>query len=156
MPPDAYIVHQIPGRVRFKVPARRGDTRYFEETSTLLAECRGVHLSQINPTTGSLLIRHEGDLTPIMAFAKRKKLFQIVQNAPPAIFVRERAGESFKAADSALKSVSNGGMDLLGVLFLGLVALAIHQALEGNIWAPASTLLWYAFTLSFFAGPGPA
>jgi hypothetical protein len=150
MSPTAYIAHQIPGRVRLKIPAKRGDARYFESIASLFTDCREVHYSETNPTTGSILILHEGDLMPLIQRAEQQSLFQIACQPSATIPLKARTTDSFKQTDSSLKNLTNGGLDLATVLFLGLIALAIYQALEGNVLAPASTLLWYAFaTLSF-------
>jgi hypothetical protein len=46
-----------------------------------------------------------------------------------------------KELDRGLKVLSGEAIDLTGLLFLGLVRLAIYQALQGDMMAPAVTLI---------------
>jgi len=96
-----------------------------------------------NPLTGSLLVVHEAPFDVVVAFAEEQQLFRLVGPLPPAS-LRARVAEGLEDASRNLETVSGGELDLDGALILGLTGLAIHQAIEGNIMAPAVTLLWYA------------
>lgn len=57
-PAEARLVHDIPGRLRFAVPAIRGDRARAEAVRTGL-ERRGIaHRVEVNPLTGSIVIEH--------------------------------------------------------------------------------------------------
>lgn len=48
----------MPGRLRVRMPSKRGDTSYFHEVTLRLSEHSGIIA---NLATGSILIRHESD-----------------------------------------------------------------------------------------------
>ena len=58
-PPFAYIKHQMPGRVRVKIPQKKGDFRYFDRIAELLTGCPGITQLQLNPPAASILICHK-------------------------------------------------------------------------------------------------
>lgn len=98
-----------------------------------------------NPLTGSLLVLHEGPFEAIAGFAERDELFRLGKVITPKT-LQGRVEAGLEATSQNLEAVSGGEFDLDGVLFLGLTGLAIHQAIEGNIMAPAVTLIWYALS----------
>ena len=145
MLPAAHVQHRIPGRTRIRVETRRGDAAYFREVQQQLAACPGIHRLETNPTTGSLLVLHNADLEGIGDFAEEQGLFRLATLYPPTtVPVMYWVSESLKELDRGLKVLSGESIDLTGLIFLVLVGLAIHQALQGNLMAPAVTLVWYA------------
>jgi hypothetical protein len=55
---DAYVHHHIPGRVRFRVPAAKGEDQRLRELSSAIARVPGVNSVDYNPVTGSILIEY--------------------------------------------------------------------------------------------------
>jgi copper chaperone CopZ len=55
---DAYVHHHIPGRVRFRVPAAKGEEQRLRELSSAIAKVPGVNSVDYNPVTGSILIEY--------------------------------------------------------------------------------------------------
>jgi hypothetical protein len=49
-------LHSTPGRMRIRVPARRGDDRFSREIETLLRHQPGIEQVSANTLTGSILI----------------------------------------------------------------------------------------------------
>jgi hypothetical protein len=54
----AEIAHATPGRVRLRVPHRRGQTKFFAEAERRIAKLGGVHAVSANRHTGSITIHH--------------------------------------------------------------------------------------------------
>jgi hypothetical protein len=96
-----------------------------------------------NPLTASLLILHDGPFEVVAAFAEGRQLFRL-GGAPSSKTLKAQAAAGLQEASRNLELVSGGELDLDGLLLLGMTGLAIHQAIEGNIMAPAVTLMWYA------------
>lgn len=142
--PDAHVCHQTRGRVRFKVPDRRGDAAFFQAVAERLGNCEGVLRVEPNPLTGSVLIAHETAPGTIVAFAQAHQLFRIDDN-PRVTPVHTLAAERVKVLDTSLRSASSGKVDLTSVLFVSLFGLGLYQVAQGEIMVPAITLLWYAF-----------
>ena len=153
--PSAYIKHQLPGRVRLKIPYKKGDFGYFERMAETFARCRNLTQLQLNPLAASILICHtpENDFKRIADFAKSQGLFTLASEediAPLQIFHPSLAAATalrMSRANGKLRQVSQGRLDGRSLLFFSLVGLAAHQATQGRIMAPAASLLWYALSL---------
>jgi hypothetical protein len=85
MLPLAEVEHRIPGRMRLRVRARRGDAGFFRQAETALARVPGVRAVRATPSTGSILIEH-GDEAAVLAGARERGLFDVAPptQAPPA------------------------------------------------------------------------
>ncbi|MDP2903454.1 MAG: hypothetical protein Q8N96_10160 [Methylovulum sp.] len=154
-PPSAYIKHHIPGRVRLKIPQKRGDYGYFDRIAELLAECPCITQLQLNPSAASLLICH-GTNDPflnIAEFAQTNGLFTILGEQPEETFsiphlpIAKLTSTGFNHINEALMGFSQGRLDGRSVLILALIGLAVHQMTRSNVLGAASSLLWYAFRL---------
>ena len=78
--PNAFIKHQLPGRVRLKIPQKRGDFQYFDYVAERFADCLGITQLQLNPPAASLLICHEKDMAfqTIAEFAEANEIFSLI------------------------------------------------------------------------------
>ncbi|MGJ0485989.1 MAG: HMA2 domain-containing protein [Methylomicrobium sp.] len=153
--PSAFIKHQLPGRVRLKIPQKRGDINYFNRLEELFSDFLGINELKLNPSTASIVINHETDIPfqDIAEFAKTENLFNLVEEAEdhdeavPNLYIKALALTGFDRFDKALLDYSKGRLDARSFVFLSLIGLAIHQAARGNVLAPASTFLVYAVQL---------
>jgi hypothetical protein len=145
---DARIVHRLPGRLRIKFDKQKGNVAFFSMLSSELRTCPGVLDVTANPVTASALIQHTGAESKVLQFAAAHRLFKVItSNGSPAdTQVRMVAG--LGSINRDIKRVSGGSMDLNALVVLGLTGLAIQQAIEGNVMAPALSLLWYAYSAS--------
>ena len=64
------IVSAIPGRVRFRVSALRGDSSLAHELCVHMSRLPGIRFVEANATTGSFLARYEPDEVDIAAITK--------------------------------------------------------------------------------------
>ncbi|MDO9418228.1 HMA2 domain-containing protein [Pararhizobium sp.] len=152
--PSAYIKHQLPGRVRLKVPQKKGDFDYFDRLAKLFADCHGISQLQLNPPAASILICH-GTETPflnIAEFAQTNGLFTIIEQPEetfsiPYLPIPKFTSKGLNRVDESLMDFSQGLLDGRSLLILTLIGLAVRQMTKGNIMGPATTLLWYAFSL---------
>lgn len=53
------VVHFLPGRVRLKVPAAKGNPAYIAQVREMFLLVPGVQSLDANPITGSVLIRYD-------------------------------------------------------------------------------------------------
>ncbi|MCW5771427.1 MAG: hypothetical protein KIT16_07320 [Rhodospirillaceae bacterium] len=130
----AHIVHHVPGRVRLRIPSLRGKAAYFDDLAAALALADGVRSASANALTGSVLIRFEGALDPVLEAASGLGLFDIDAAAGP------HGGHLVRAPAA------------LGAAVLG--ALGGMQFLRGQGLPAGVTLLWYAASLAARAGQG--
>jgi hypothetical protein len=153
--PSAYIKHQLPGRVRLKIPQKRGDLRYFDRIAELFAGCPGITQLQLNPFAASILICHmtETDFLNIAEFAQTNGLFTITEQPDEETFtipylpIPKLTSTGLNRLDESLMDFSQGRLDGRSLLILALIGLSVRQMTKGHILGPASTLLWYAFSL---------
>lgn len=152
--PTAYVKHRMPGRVRLKIPAMRGDDAFFGLLAETLAGCEQIRQLQLNPPTASLLILHaDAPFEAIAEYAVSAGLFAIAEgngSELPALDNLSVAGLSslgVSQIDQQLNQLSAGRLDLRSMFFLGFVGLTVHQAAKGRILSPASTFFWRALEL---------
>lgn len=77
MAAKAFIEHRLPGRVRLKIPSRRGDVSFFESLIATLSDLLNIDELTANPSTGSVIIRYTGPVETIMSRAADLGLFEI-------------------------------------------------------------------------------
>jgi Heavy metal associated domain 2 len=153
--PSAYIKHQLPGRVRLKIPQKRGDFRYFDRIAELFTGCPGITQLQLNPPSASILICHAAktDFLNIAEFAQTNGLFTIIEQPEEETFtipylpIPKLTSTGLNRVEESLMDFSQGRLDGRSLLFLALIGLAVRQMSRGHVLGAASSLLWYAFRI---------
>jgi hypothetical protein len=144
---SAHIAHESAGRLRVRVPARRGNEGFFQQAVDALASMPGVSHVQANPVTASILVLHEREVANVAEFAEQQRLFRLDPEPSSGLPAAVRVSAALRRIDHTLFGARGGQAELRTVAFLALLALATHQTVKGNVMAPAVTLLWYALTL---------
>lgn len=138
----AQIIHSLPGRTRLRVLEKRRDEAFFADTIRNLTHCPGVASVETNTLTGSVLIHHDVPWDVLASQIEQRA--GLVIEMPREASLAHHVAQGLETANQDLNKVSGGKLDWNTLLFLGLTGLAIQQAIEGNIMAPAVSLLWYA------------
>jgi hypothetical protein len=167
------IAHQMPGRVRFKIPGARENPELLEQIRQAFTDMPGLKQTWVKPDAGSIvliydpnetaafeaqLMQHWAGLMPLMPRRPPKK-----RELPGDEFARvtrkiEAEAELladhshsaraivnfFKEMDREIKILTNNAIDLKIVL-----ALALAVATFAGIGATAATPMWV--TLALFA-----
>lgn len=143
MLPEARVVHALPGRLRVRIQSRRGQPGYFAAVSEWLESCPHVRHHEIQPVTGGILLHNNAafDADEFAASARDAGMFDL-SPLPP----RQVADVADPLAD--LLHSRHVGHAVLGLL----LAMSVVQISRGQIMAPATSMLWYAFDLA--AGTG--
>src|SRR5580692_6613286 len=55
------IEHQVPGRVRMKIPAGKGNPELLKQISEVFCAIPGIEEITVNPTTGSVVLHYDAD-----------------------------------------------------------------------------------------------
>ena len=55
------IEHQVPGRVRMKIPAGKGNPELLKHVSETFAAIPGIEEVTVNPATGSIVLHYDAD-----------------------------------------------------------------------------------------------
>jgi hypothetical protein len=130
---QAYISHETPHRIRFKIPARRHDTAFFQRVEIAFRNSPLAGVST-NPATGSALLH--GDRNLIMRLVNERNLFKLTEEATTK-------GRQFELARLRAEFKKYLGVDAQSAAFLALVTIAAVQALTGKFF-PAVAAIWYA------------
>jgi hypothetical protein len=147
---SAFLIHELPGRLRLRIPEKRSDSVFFDDLAGRLSGCPGVTSIELNALTGSVLLflAAETKAIDVARYAEQTALFSVKPSSATAVrTLGQQAAKGLDALDYGLTSASGGLMDLQSVLFLLLFGLAIHQVRRGQVFAPAMTLLLEAFRL---------
>jgi hypothetical protein len=161
---EAYIAHQIPGRVRLKIPAAKGRVDLLERIAAVLGSAGGIRSVECNPATGSMLINY----TP-SAYKNVEALSSILGESKLRVSMRasrhgarrpaQRAGgkhpqpsaatkaiESFfRNLDREVRDITGNELDLavlLPAVVVSLGLLTMRRRASTPLWL---TLLIFAF-----------
>ncbi len=160
MLPDARLSHATSGRLRIKVPSKKGDGAYFHSLKERLTQCGGVEGLSVNPVTGSVLVLHAAGVDAIREYAEAQGLFRLSGNSPlpvsgAATPLSQRVALNYESFDRRLRSMTGGEIDIPGMAFVVLLGLGIYQIGRGNFAAPAwYTAWWYALNIFLKGLPG--
>jgi len=151
-PAIAFVVHRLPGRVRIKFPAARGNRSWLDALAERLGDCPAVAAVQTNPATGSLLIElaAASQLEAVLAYAEDEGLFRCGEGEPPSALPDPPASLSALAAkgvdlvNRGVQAGSLGRMDLPSVYFLAFLGMGVLELRRGHVMPPAVTLFWRA------------
>jgi Heavy metal associated domain 2 len=79
---EAYIQHQLPGRVRLRIPSMRGHAAFFTALSRQLADHPAILSVRTIPVIGSVLILHQTDFPSLAAYIDQQGFCHIVPRQP--------------------------------------------------------------------------
>jgi hypothetical protein len=139
------VVHTMTGRTRLRSRAQRGNPEWFARAAAVLSECPTVGLVETNARTGSILVRHSGELREVLEFARTRALFEPppVPLAGPLASIRR----SIRELDARVDERTNGEWNLNGLLFYGLLGASVYQIARGDLFPAAGTLVLQAMNV---------
>ena len=158
----AYVQHSLPGRLRLRVPAAKGEEDELREISSAIAKTEGIDQVEYNPITGSILIQYSreryGNLQALESRLSASAAPIALNSSHPSrdgrsqpryqrgrSIAARRVDAVFKQLDHEIRVASNNEIDLkfilpFGVAVLGMLALRYSSATP--LWL---TLLIFAF-----------
>ena len=149
MVPEARIVHRIAGRMRVRVPSRRGDPAYFASVEETLRSLPGVERVEADPMTGGILILHRVDPARYRRLCVSEEPFSGEGRGTRkggGTAVHDALGAPFVSLGKRIRDFTGNAADLSGLAVLGLLSVGVYQIARGNFGAPAwYTAFWYAF-----------
>jgi hypothetical protein len=137
----AYIEHQLPGRVRLRVPSRRGEVPFFEKVVRELSKHPAMRELTATPLTGSITLRYFEPLHPIIAAAADQRLFETSRLKPQSNVCEPKPASGLRE-----------GPGLTAGIATGLSGLSLFQATQGSVLGSAAENLWHAFGAKQFLG----
>jgi hypothetical protein len=155
------IAHQVPGRVRMKVPSGKDNPELLEQMKQTLSAIPGIEQVTVNPSTGSLVLHYDTDhhdtfhghlenhtgghekppTNEIDSLAN--KIEQEAEYLAEHSHAAKVVVDFFKEADKQIKVATGNVIDLKMVLATGIAGFTIFE-----VGASAATPVWV--TLSIF------
>jgi hypothetical protein len=156
------VAHQVPGRVRMKVPAAKGNAELLEQIGEAFSAIPGIERITVNPTTGSVVLHYDVEqhdefhgrfqhhvhaaggyhppTTEIDEFAHRIEeeaefLAQHSQSARAVV-------DFFKQFDREIRTATDNNVDLKIVLAGGIIGVTLLE-----VGMAAATPVWVTLTL---------
>ena len=171
------IEHQVPGRVRMKIPAGKGNAELLKQISDVFAVIPGIEEIVTNPTTGSVVLRYDADRHDEFHGSFRQhydahggnaqgatngglhgadtELDKLTNSiAAEAEFLASHSHSAravvdlVKSIDHEIKRLSNNNIDLKIVFAVGIIGLTVFE-----VGATAATPVWVTlaiFTVNHF------
>ena len=134
MIPVAYIEHQLPGRVRLRVPSRRGEVPFFEKVVRELSKHPAIRELSATPLTGSITLHYFEPLQPIVAAAADQRLFETSRLEPQSNVSRSKPFAGLREGSRHADGIATA-----------LSGLSLFQATQGSVFGSAAENLWHAF-----------
>jgi Heavy metal associated domain 2 len=161
------IAHQVPGRIRMKVPSAKGDSALLAEIQKTFSAIPGIEDVVVNPETGSVVLRYDRRRHADFHAGFTHRFNEHhgghpAHHRPPsneidalATKIQEEADFLAEHSDAAkavvdfckhwdreIKTASGNLVDLKIVLCIGLVGFTIFE-----VGAAAATPVWVTLTL---------
>jgi hypothetical protein len=143
---EARIVHRMAGRLRIRVPSKRGDADYFRLVKEALSAVEGVERVEVAPLTGSVLLCSRAAAETLIESARAQGLFMVKEEPEVrGTVLSDSISAGFASMNDRVKTLSGSGFDLPGLVFLALVGAGVYQIARGNFGAiPWYGAFWYA------------
>lgn len=143
------LQHELPGRIRFRVPSLRGNLAAVQLVREKLPTLDGVESVQANAVTGSVLIAYQEDqVNPGLLFTALVRLLGLdaEYQRPPSSVIHRELGAMGSSLNRAVHERTAGILDLRTAMLIGLAAFGIKELVsKGSGALPAGfTLLWWA------------
>lgn len=146
--PQAYVSHMMPGRLRLKVPLKKGDGEYLNKIVEELSALSGIEQVTMNSSTSGVLLLHNLEKNNIMEHLHASGLFHLVPLKASQAGVHGGMKNVFGEIGNKVEKVTGGSLDISEIAFLALLGAGIFQIGRGNLTAiPWHTAFWYALNI---------
>src|SRR5215467_5491805 len=145
------VAHQVPGRVRMKVPAAKGNPELLQQIAETFAAIPGIERITCNPATGSVVMHYDVHRHDEFHGRFQDHVEQAGASAPPLTdidqFARgiEEEAEflaSHSQSDREIRVATDNCVDLKIVLALGIIGFTVLE-----VGTAAATPVWVTLTL---------
>ena len=165
---DLKIAHQVPGRLRMKIPAGKGNPELLRQISETFGAIPGIEEITVNPTTGSIVLHYDVDRHDEFhgtfqhhcrahgaGNAPSTELDELTRRIEDEAEFLASHSESARAVvdfikkvDREIKLATNNTIDLKIVFAVGIIGFTVLE-----VGATAATPVWVTlaiFTLNHF------
>jgi hypothetical protein len=159
------VAHQVPGRIRMKVPAAKGNPELLQQIAETFAVIPGIERITVNPATGSVVMKYDVDRHDEFHCRLQDHVPQGSGYQPPATEIDQialrieqeaeflaRHSQSARAVvdfckqlDCQIRSATDNNVDLKILLAAGIIGFTILE-----VGTAAATPVWVTLTLFAF------
>jgi hypothetical protein len=156
------VAHQVPGRIRMKVPAAKGNPELLQQIAETFAVIPGIERITVNPATGSVVMKYDVDRHDEFHCRLQDHVPQGSGYQPPATEIDQialrieqeaeflaRHSQSARAVvdfckqlDCQIRSATDNNVDLKILLAAGIIGFTILE-----VGTAAATPVWVTLTL---------
>ena len=147
-------VHALPGRLRFNSPLLEGLPNSVQrQISTEVKKVEGIHVVDINPHSGSLLVTFDTSrIDPLVVHGMVTKVLGLEQEferSPDGLLTKE-IDLIGRALNQQIYQSSGGLMDLRSSLMMSVLILALYRiVIQGDRTLPGGiNLLWWTYVMA--------
>jgi Heavy metal associated domain 2 len=154
------IAHQVPGRVRMKIPSAKGNPELLQQICDTFAVIPGIERITVNPATGSVVMHY--DVEQHDEFHGRMQHHMPGGYQPPATEIDDFAHkieqeaeflarhsqsaravvDFFKKIDREIRVATDNNIDLKIALAVGIIGFTVLE-----VGTAAATPVWVTLTL---------
>ena len=171
------VEHQVPGRVRMKIPAGKGNPELLKQISEMFGVIPGIEQVTVNPATGSVVLHYDADRHDEFHGSFREqydahhaahgvasnggghgadteldKLTHSIEEEAEYLARHSHSArivvDFVKACDHEIKRMTNNNIDLKIVFAVGIICATVFE-----VGATAATPVWVTlaiFTVNHF------
>src|SRR5262245_34333229 len=155
------VAHQVPGRVRMKIPGAKGNPEMLQQIAQTFAAIPGIEQITVNPATGSLVMRYDTDRHDEFHGHFTNHPGHAVEHQPSteidevsrkieeeAEFLAQHSESAravvdfFKKVDREIRSATDNNVDLKILLAAGIIGFTVLE-----VGTAAATPVWVTLTL---------
>ncbi len=151
--PRAVILHNVPGRLRLRVPERRRDPGYFQRLAEALGALETVTRVSSNPRLGSVLIEHTEDAEGRIASHGVTEGLFVLDTEVNQESLAELVHRGVDVVDARLREASAGWLDLRSLGILGMTWIGAGQVFRGHSFPAGFSMFWHVTTVINHAKP---
>lgn len=143
----AHVVHHSTGRVRLRMQHKRHDAEFFRAVQERLSSIDGVQHVEVNPATGSILVRYSGEISRLIGQAMAHGLQEFAEvefGSPPLGSISDRLKGRMGDVSALIARATGGTVDGGSAVVIALLVAGTLQFVRGQVLGPAVPLLWYA------------
>jgi hypothetical protein len=154
------VAHQVPGRVRMKIPSAKGNTELLRQISETFAVIPGIEEVTVNPLTGSVVLHYDVDRHDEFhgrlghhapGFPPPTEIDQLADKIEREAEFLARNSDTARAVvdfckklDREIKVATNNSFDLKIAFAVAVIGVTVFE-----LGATAATPVW--LTLAIFA-----
>jgi cation transport ATPase len=156
------IAHQVPGRLRMKIPAGKGNPELLKQISETFSLIPGIEQITVNPTTGSIVLHYDADRHDEFHGTFQHHYTAHGESHPPTTEIDELTRriedeaeflakhshsaraivDLVKKVDREIKVATNNTIDLKIVFAVGIIGFTVLE-----VGATAATPVWVTLAL---------